>query len=124
MVLGFELFDPELTLAAVVLNRVASARHYAMLKTAIETSCRTPVLGWLPREEAIAIPERHLGLQTAEESAAGEELEMRIDRLASLAEEHVDIASLMALECGLDLHEAVRALVRPHDSDVRVGCGA
>src|SRR5271163_4653319 len=57
VVLGFEHFDPELPLAGVILNRVASERHYTMLREAIAASCRTPVLGWLPRELAIAIPE-------------------------------------------------------------------
>ncbi len=69
VVLGFELFDPELRLAGVILNRVASERHYTMLAEAIGARCRTPVLGWLAREPAIAIPERHLGLQTVEETA-------------------------------------------------------
>ncbi len=68
VVLGFELFDPGLRLAGVVLNRVASERHYAMLAEAIGARCRTPVLGWIGREPAIAIPERHLGLQTVEET--------------------------------------------------------
>src|ERR1700761_9649002 len=67
VVLGFELFDPELELAGVILNRVASERHYEMLREAIESSCRTKILGWLPREPVITIPERHLGLQGAAE---------------------------------------------------------
>jgi len=67
-VLGFELFDPTLPLAGVILNRVASERHFKTLETAILASCKTPVLGWLPREPLIAIPERHLGLRTAQES--------------------------------------------------------
>jgi len=121
IVLGFELFDPELALAGVILNRVASARHYAILKTAIEAACKTPVLGWLPREDSIAIPERHLGLHTAEEGATGEELERRIDALAALAEEHLDIARLITLECGLELGRNASSSVLHREAGVRIG---
>ena len=102
MVLGFELFDPELFLAGVILNRVAGDRHFRMLEAAIQSACKTPVLGWLPREPAVAIPERHLGLQTVEEGGAGEALETRIDTLASLAEKHLDLSRLLKLQCGLE----------------------
>jgi cobyrinic acid a,c-diamide synthase len=102
MVLGFELFDPELFLAGVILNRVAGDRHFRMLEAAIQSACKTPVLGWLPREPAVAIPERHLGLQTVEEGEAGDTLEMRIDTLATLAEKHLDLSRLLKLQCGLE----------------------
>ena len=105
VVLGFEMFDPELRLAGVILNRVASERHYGMLQAAIASSCRTKILGWLPREPKIAIPERHLGLQGAEQMyASGEEhIETQIDALAALAEQYFDLGGLMELECGLPL---------------------
>lgn len=102
LVLGFEMFDPELPLAGVILNRVASERHYQMLEAAILARCSTPILGWFPREPEISIPERHLGLQTAEESS-GDELEQRINTLASAAEKHLALDRLLALQCGLDL---------------------
>ena len=62
VVLGFEMFDPELRLAGVIFNRVANERHYELLRGAVATSCKTKTLGWLPVERAITIPERHLGL--------------------------------------------------------------
>ncbi|WP_433984637.1 cobyrinate a,c-diamide synthase [Tunturiibacter empetritectus] len=103
VVLGFEMFDPELQLAGVILNRVATERHYEMLRAAIETTCRTKILGWLPRDQTIAIPERHLGLQGAAESAIGDDA--AIDTLAALAEKFFDLDRLLELECGLDLNE-------------------
>ena len=121
VVLGFELFDPELPLAGVILNRVASDRHFRMLETAIRSNCKTPVLGWLPREPAIAIPERHLGLQTQEESETGEALEALIDTLASLAEKHLDLPRLIDLECGLDMH--AKPLAAPHPTKERLRFG-
>src|ERR1700722_12458678 len=67
VVMGFEMFDPELRLAGVIVNRVGGERHYGMVRDAIAASCKTKILGWLPREEKVAIPERHLGLQGAAE---------------------------------------------------------
>ena len=83
VVLGFELFDPELPLAGIVLNRVANERHYRMLETAIASACKTPIVGWLPRQPDITIPERHLGLHSAEEARSGGTAEKAIQALVN-----------------------------------------
>ena len=70
VVLGFELFDPQLPLAGVILNRVGGERHFRMIEMAINASCKTRILGWLQSEPEIAIPERHMGLYRATESTA------------------------------------------------------
>lgn len=121
VVLGFELFDPELTLSGVILNRVASERHFRMLETAIKSSCRTPVLGWLPRSARITIPERHLGLQTAEEGETGADLEDLLETLAELAENHIDLSRLLTLECGLNLADQPPQLHGERKGEVRIG---
>ncbi len=91
-VLGFECFDPDLPLAGLILNRVAGLHHYQLLESAIQARCKTPILGWLPRETSIAIPERHLGLH-----AAGE-FEISLDTLANLAETHFKVDDILKLE--------------------------
>ncbi len=120
VVLGFELFDPKLPLAGVILNRVASERHFKMLEVAIRSSCQTRVLGWLPKEPLIAIPERHLGLRTAEETEVTRSVEQELDILAALAENHLDIQTLLSLECGLDL-DVPRHSLEMHRPLVRIG---
>jgi cobyrinic acid a,c-diamide synthase len=110
MVLGFEMFDAELRLAGVILNRVAGERHYEMLRGAIESSCTTKILGWLPLEPAIAIPERHLGLQGAAEESA-ESQEAANDAFAALAAKHLDLDRLLDLDCGLEMASAEPARV-------------
>jgi cobyrinic acid a,c-diamide synthase len=122
VVLGFELFDAELQLAGVILNRVASERHYEMLRDAIETSCKTKILGWLPLEPAIAIPERHLGLQGAAEQDADSH-ETAVDALASLAEKHLDLDGLLEPRCGLELdeNESARTVNSRSNDIVRIG---
>ena len=121
VVLGFEMFDAELQLAGVILNRVAGERHYEMLREAIEASCKTKILGWLPLEPAIAIPERHLGLQGAVEQTSS--AEAAVDVLASLAEKHLDLDGLLDLECGLESLGLGRSEIRSFGSNdaVRVG---
>lgn len=121
VVLGFELFDPEIQLAGVILNRVAGERHFRMLEAAIHSACKTRVLGWLPREASIAIPERHLGLQTAEESDNGAALEQRMDALAGLAEKHLDMDRLTSLQCGLDSDSEAALINRSAPQQVRIG---
>ena len=122
VVLGFEMFDAELQRSGVILNRVASERHYEMLRDAIEASCKTKILGWLPSEPAIAIPERHLGLQGAAEQAADGH-ETAIKALASLAEKHLDLDGLLGLECGSEMGEngGVRTDNPRLDDTVRIG---
>ena len=89
---GFETFDPQLRFAGLVLNKVAGESHFRLLADAIHSTSRTPLLGWLPREEAVAIPERHLGLRTAdEESSTGD----RARSFAALAEKHLALDRLL-----------------------------
>jgi cobyrinic acid a,c-diamide synthase len=122
VVLGFEMFDPELRIAGVILNRVASESHYAMLRAAIESSCKTRILGWLPREPAIAISERHLGLRSATEAAQNSE-DSAIDALAALAEKHFDLDALLGLECGIEIDEVRPAPVNRLSVAERVRIG-
>jgi cobyrinic acid a,c-diamide synthase len=89
---GFETFDPLLRFAGLVLNRVAGESHFRLLRDAIGSTSRSPLLGWLPREEAVAIPERHLGLRTAEEECSMGE---KTRSFAALAEKHLDLDQLL-----------------------------
>ncbi len=59
---GLADYDPQVNVAAVLANRVGSANHGAML----EESVRPPLryLGWVERDEALVVPERHLGIHT------------------------------------------------------------
>ncbi len=89
---GFETFDPELRFAGLVLNQVAGESHFRLLRDAIQSTSRTPLLGWLPRNEGVAIPERHLGLRTADEESFPSE---RTRSFAAFAEKHLDLDRLL-----------------------------
>ncbi len=93
VVKGFETFDPDLTLAGVVFTFTGSQRHYAYLKDAVEQTCTTPCLGHLPRNDAIVMPERHLGLTTADEHVIQPAV---IDSLVSMVDQGLDMDRLIA----------------------------
>jgi len=92
LVRGFARFDPDLRLAGVLLNRVGSARHEAILREALAQAGDAPVLGCLRRSEAIGLPSRHLGLVTAADANG---LEARLEALADWVEQGVDISALL-----------------------------
>ena len=92
LVRGFAAHDPAVKVAGVILNRVGSEHHRALVADAIAV-LDVPVLGALPREAALALPERHLGLVQAREHS---ELAALIDRLAAAAERHLDLNAIVA----------------------------
>jgi cobyrinic acid a,c-diamide synthase len=87
---GMATWDPSVRVAGVVLNRVGSPRHVAELRDSIDV----PVLGAIPRDEAVAAPSRHLGLvPAAERDVVAESLAP----LAELVEAHIDLDAVLAL---------------------------
>ncbi|WP_026871342.1 cobyrinate a,c-diamide synthase [Inquilinus limosus] len=66
---GFKSFRDDVRVAGVIFNRVGSARHEAVLRRAA-AHAGLPVLGFIPRLPALALPSRHLGLIQAGEHAA------------------------------------------------------
>jgi cobyrinic acid a,c-diamide synthase len=91
---GFRSFDPSCRIAGVVLNRVGSARHADVLRAAAD-EVGLPVLGALPRRDALAVPSRHLGLVTAAEH--GPAALAAVDAMADLVAAHVDLDAVVAL---------------------------
>jgi len=93
LVKGFCEFDPQLQIAGVIANRVGSERHAELLRQAVEsTPGSPPLLGCLPRQDDIALPERHLGLVTAEDLAGDHGA-----KLADWVESHLDLKLLQNL---------------------------
>jgi cobyrinic acid a,c-diamide synthase len=92
VVRGFAVHDSAVRIAGVILNRTASEKHRALVSDAI-AALGIAVFGALPREAALALPERHLGLVQAGEHA---DLAALIDRHAATAERHLDLDALMA----------------------------
>jgi len=92
VVAGFAGFDPAVRLAGVILNRVGSERHRGLVADAI-ARLRVPVLGAIPRDETLALPERHLGLVQAGEHG---DLAQRLARLTDVVDQHCDLDAICA----------------------------
>ena len=90
---GFATHDPSVRIAGVILNQVASPRHHEGVAAAM-ASLGLPILGSVPRDAALGLPERHLGLIQAGEHA---DLVARLARLADMAEAHLDLDGILAL---------------------------
>lgn len=90
---GFAAYDPTVRIAGVVLNRVGSERHARLAGDAIG-AIGLPVVGAIPRDDRISLPERHLGLVQAEEHVG---LDAHIDRLADAVEAALDLDRLIEL---------------------------
>jgi cobyrinic acid a,c-diamide synthase len=94
MVMGYQSFDSEVKIVGVVLNKVARARHERIAKEAIEQFCKIPVVGVIPKDINLSIPDRHLGLVTQGEM---EETDEFLNHLADIICEHVDLHKIVEL---------------------------
>jgi cobyrinic acid a,c-diamide synthase len=88
---GLRDFRSNVSLAGVVLNRVASPRHEDLVRRAL-ADAGIPVFGALPRHAAIELPKRHLGLVQAEEQKGVDRL---IGEASRFIVEHVDLDAVL-----------------------------
>ncbi|MDR2076215.1 MAG: cobyrinate a,c-diamide synthase [Desulfovibrio sp.] len=94
LVRGYDRFLPDVRLSGVLLNRVSGAKHYALLKAAVEDAAGVPCLGFLPAGTDFSLESRHLGLVPAQEVA---DLDSRITALAEAARQFLDLPALLRL---------------------------
>ncbi|HEY0910546.1 MAG TPA: cobyrinate a,c-diamide synthase, partial [Bradyrhizobium sp.] len=90
--LGFARYRDDVTISGVILNKVSSERHAALVRDGFARS-GIPVFGAVKRDTTLTMPERHLGLVQAQEDSA---LMARLAALADLAERDIDLAALEA----------------------------
>ncbi len=95
LVKGFAEFDPQVKIAGVIFNNVASESHGRLLREAVESLAGgVRVLGCIPRDEQLQIPSRHLGLLTAEEQSLPPGF---LDHLAEVVRANVDLGLIWAV---------------------------
>jgi cobyrinic acid a,c-diamide synthase len=93
LVRGFASHRAGVRIAGVMLNKVGSDRHRRLVADAI-APLQIPIVGVVPRDAAIAFPERHLGLVQAAEHG---DLDARLAALADMAEPCLDLDAILAL---------------------------
>jgi len=99
LVAGFANWRSSVRIAGVILNRVASMRHERMLADAL-VATGIPLLGAIPRNSALMVPERHLGLVLPGEVGA---FTTFLEAAAEAMGEYVDLERLQALAAPLPL---------------------
>jgi cobyrinic acid a,c-diamide synthase len=121
LVRGFAGHDAAVRVAGVLLNRVASDRHRQLAADAI-AALNIPVLGAMPRDERLRLPERHLGLVQAGEHG---DIATRIDHMADLAERHCDLDAVMAMATETVVPAPANILpLRPPGQRIALACDA
>ena len=93
LVMGFKQYDPEVKLAGVILNRLGSDTHRTMIEEALK-KMGVPVFGAIKRNDAMTMPERHLGLVPVEENARERETVEEIGRVVGAS---ADVERIVAL---------------------------
>ncbi len=106
---GFMGHRADVPISGVIFNRVGGPAHEAMLRQAV-TPLGLPVLGAVPRDGALVLPDRHLGLVQAAEH---ERLEEFVDRAAQRVEATVDLPRLADLAGPLQVADAGTGLATP-----------
>ena len=90
---GLHTFEPDTSIAGVIINKAGSIRHSDEVVSSLEAT-GIPVLGVLPRDAGIEAPSRHLGLVPAAELP---EAAATLDRLAAQISAHVDLTQVLAI---------------------------
>ena len=90
---GFAGHRAGVDVAAAIFNRVGGAGHTRLLRDAMADS-DVPLLGCVPRDPGLTLPDRHLGLVQAAEHA---DLDAFLDAAADIVARHIDVGALRDL---------------------------
>ncbi len=101
--LGIKILDPQVEIAGVVLNRVATSRQESVIRQAVESEVGLPVLGVVPQIEGDLLPSRHLGLVTPQEHERALQV---IASMADIVRQSVDIVKVQTIASNADSLEA------------------
>jgi cobyrinic acid a,c-diamide synthase len=96
LVQGYLKFDPHVQIAGVIVNNVRE-RHFRLLRDALQQYTDCPVLGFLPPDPALTIPERHLGLIPAQEARRLAQVQ---ERLVEAVTNSVNLETILRIARG------------------------
>lgn len=85
--LGFKSFDRKTKIRGIILNNIAGETHAQWCKDSVESSTGLQVVGWLPINKKISLPERHLGLIPTPEKQNSPV----ISEIAELIKQHINV---------------------------------
>jgi cobyrinic acid a,c-diamide synthase len=117
LVRGFESFDTGVRVAGIVFNKVAGRGHYDLLSDALKRAGCAPALGYLPFDPSFSIPERHLGLLTADEEALSRDA---LDRLSARVAESIDLDRVLDISAHETRYQAPTSFSREGGTATRI----
>jgi len=80
LIKGYTEFDSRVRFAGVIMTKGGSEKHKAMTISDISV----PLLGWIPRSDALSVESRHLGLKMADEDGRMKDTGEFIEKHCSL----------------------------------------
>ena len=114
--MGFRQYDPDVNFAGVILNRLGSDNHREMIEEAL-ARLEIPVFGAIRRNDAVTMPERHLGLVPVEENNREREI---IDALGRVMDASLDIDKIIALGKSAPPLEIKETESSPYAPDIKI----
>ncbi|MEZ5840738.1 MAG: cobyrinate a,c-diamide synthase [Hyphomicrobiales bacterium] len=118
LVVGYRAFEPDLDIAGVILNSLASGRQESKMRAVLERYTDVPVIGAVGRDRGLVVSERHLGLTTPAETG---ERDDRISRIAAAAEAGIDLDRILAIAARAPLPEIPAPSDKAAARDIRIG---
>ncbi len=94
LVRGCQVFDPDVEIRGVILNRIAGRRHETIIRESIRKYCGIPVVGAIPKIRHIPFPGRHLGLVPPQEHPMAREA---VERAEETIQKHIDIDAVIKI---------------------------
>jgi len=91
---GYQHFQPDVNIAAVILNNVSNKRHERKLIAAVERHCNIPVVGTIPRNQDLHMTQRHLGHIPTSEL---DESDAIIQHISNTLEPHLDLDTILTI---------------------------
>jgi len=122
LVKGFQVFDQDIHIAAVILNNVKGGSHRAKAVSAIEHYCDVPVIGAIPRMEEMHLAMRHLGLVPFREGSGRGDFDARIATITEMIGKFVDLDRFGSTMKDVSSSPDFKTLFDiPVDRDVKIG---
>ena len=106
---GYTQYDPSITVAGAILNRVGSPHHRQM----IEQSLTIPAFGWIPTEQERSVKSRHLGLHLGTEGNT-------MSSWGEVVEDHCSVDALLEIARVPD-HPVPAGFVQEKATALRIG---
>ncbi len=118
LVKGYMEYEPRVNIKGIILNNVGSISHTDLLKQCLEAELGVKVLGGIPAEQKIKIPERYLGLWPAEENG---ELQASLALMADLVEREIDLDYLVKMAEDADELNFKLNCNKPRKAEITIG---